>query len=52
VLKRKLDESNDRKSKVSYDHQSGEGKQQIWGCPFFNQELTDPEGKNITQGYP
>jgi len=25
---------------------------QMMGCPFFNKEITDPEGKNITQGYP
>ena len=27
-------------------------KKPMMGCPFFNKELTDPEGKNITQGYP
>jgi len=27
-------------------------KRQMMGCPFFNKEITDPEGKNITQGYP
>lgn len=23
----------------------------INGCPFFNKEITDPQGKNITQGF-
>jgi hypothetical protein len=22
------------------------------GCPFFSKEITDPIGKNLTQGYP
>ncbi|TNV82024.1 hypothetical protein FGO68_gene6596 [Halteria grandinella] len=24
----------------------------IMGCPFFKKEITDPQGKNLTQGYP
>lgn len=25
---------------------------QLMGCPFFSKEITDPQGKNLTQGYP
>ena len=27
-------------------------KTQAMGCPFFSTEVTDPQGKNLTQGYP
>ena len=27
-------------------------KKPMMGCPFFNKEITDPQGKNITPGYP
>jgi len=28
------------------------GGQNISGCPFFNKEITDPQGKNLTRGFP
>jgi hypothetical protein len=27
-------------------------KSQAMGCPFFSTVATDPQGKNLTQGYP
>lgn len=27
-------------------------KPALMGCPFFSKEITDPLGKNFTQGYP
>ncbi|CDW77840.1 UNKNOWN [Stylonychia lemnae] len=46
--------SADENSKQQLKSQliSNTEKKPIMGCPFFSKEITDPQGKNITQGYP
>ncbi len=35
------------------DHKVAKKEKKLQGgCPFFSKELTDPQGKNLTPGYP